>query len=157
MRVRWAAVLLGMICVAGALAAPTSAQVREQRPNLIGGEVGGRGIALTLNYERFFTNNLGIGAGVMALGVNDGFVGIIPIYGSVVLGDVHALYLGAGTSVFLGAGSIDDDFESEAVASLAVGYQFQSMGGFFVRPLFTGLFEGGSYLIWPGITIGGSF
>ena len=155
---RWpVGILLALVLTAGA-AGVAAAQVREQRPNLVGGELLGRGIALTLNYERFLTNEFGVGAGIMAFGTNDDFVGIIPVYASAALGDVHALYLSLGTTVFVGTGSVDDDFDdSEAVGSFAIGYQFQSEGGFFVRPLFTTLFDSGTYFVWPGITIGGSF
>jgi len=134
-----------------------SAQVRVERPNLVGGELLGRGIVLTANYERFFTNQFGIGAGFMGIGASDGFVGIVPLYASLALGDIHAFYVGAGTSILFGDGSIDDDFTSEALATVSFGYQYQSYGGFFVRPLFTFLFNEGDFLLWPGITIGGSF
>jgi hypothetical protein len=149
------ALLLVGAMMLGASAA--SAQVREQRPNLVGGELMGRGIVLTANYERFFTNQFGIGAGFMGIGASDGFVGIIPLYGSLLLGDSHALYLGGGASILFGEGSIDDDFRSEALATLSFGYQFQSYGGFFVRPVFTFFFNDDDFLFWPGITIGGSF
>ena len=138
-------------------AGPLAGQVREQKPNLIGGELLGRGIVLTANYERYFTNQLGIGGGLMAIGASGGFVGILPLYASVLVGDEHALYVGAGTSIVFGDGSIDDDFESEALGNVSVGYQFQSYGGFFVRPLFTVLFDSDHWIVWPGITIGGSF
>ena len=149
-----------VLLVAGALLvapSPSSAQVREEHPNLIGGEVGGRGVVLTANYERFFTNNFGLGAGLMAIGASDGFVGVLPLYASITLGDVHSLYLGAGTTYVFGDGSIDDDFESELLATLSLGYQFQSYGGLFVRPLFTVFFNDDDFIVWPGITIGGSF
>jgi len=149
------ALLLAGVMMLGGTA--VSAQVREERPNLIGGELLGRGILLTANYERFFTNQLGIGAGFMGIGASDGFVGIVPLYGSLTLGDIHAFYLSAGTSILFGDGSIDDDFTSEALATVSFGYQYQSYGGFFVRPLFTFLFNEGDFLLWPGITIGGSF
>lgn len=151
---------LSVLLLAGAMmlgGTNVSAQVREERPNLVGGELMGRGILLTANYERFFTNQFGIGAGFMGIGASDGFVGIVPLYGSLTLGDIHAFYLSAGTSVFFGAGSIDDDLTSEALATVSFGYQYQSYGGFFVRPLFTFLFNEGDFLLWPGITIGGSF
>jgi hypothetical protein len=135
---------------------PVSAQVREQAPNLVGGELLGRGVILTLNYERFLTNTFGLGAGLMGLGTSDGFVGIVPLYASIVTGDVHSFYASAGTSILFGSGALED-FESEAVGSISLGYQLHSYGGFFVRPLFTMLFNDGDFLVWPGITIGGSF
>ena len=146
-----------LLAAATLLATPAAAQVREQNPNLVGGELLGRGVVLTLNFERFLTNNFGLGAGFMAIGSSGDFVGVIPLYASVVLGDSHGLYLGGGTTIFFGEGVLDDDFGSEAVGNLSVGYQFQSYGGFFVRPLFTVLFDEGDYVVWPGITIGGSF
>ena len=149
-----------VLLLAGALmlgAPNASAQVREQKPNLVGGELLGRGGLLTANYERFFNNKFGIGAGFMGVGASGGFVGIIPLYGSLTLGDEHALYLAGGTSIVFGDGTIDDDFHSEALITASFGYQFQSYGGFFVRLLFTFFFNDDDFLFWPGITIGGSF
>lgn len=153
--VRVAAVMIA--CVMALNIAPASAQVREQNRNLVGGELLGRGVVLTLNYERFFSNQFGLGGGFMGIGASDGFVGVLPLYASVVLGDSHAFYLSGGTSILFGEGSLDDDFESEAAGTFAFGYQFHSYGGFFVRPLFTFIFAEGDFLFWPGITIGGSF
>lgn len=137
-----------------------AAGVRDQRPNLIGGEVGGRGIVLTLNYERFFNNQFGLGGGFMAIGASGGTVAIMPLYASFVTGDIHSLYLSAGAA-FVGGGGSAQDFESTWLMQGSVGYHYQSPRGFFVRPLFTYMVptEGGSdeFLIWPGLTIGGSF
>jgi len=144
-----------LLAGATALAAiPASAQVREQKPNLVGGELLGRGIILTGNYERFFTNQLGIGGGFMAIGDSGGFVGLLPLYASYLTGDIHSLYLSAGTSIVFG--DLDDDFESEALANVSFGYQYHSYGGFFVRPLFTFLFDQNTFAFLPGLTIGGS-
>jgi hypothetical protein len=136
------------------------AGVRDEHPNLIGGELGGRGLVLTLNYERFVTNQFGLGGGFMAIGLVGGTVAIMPLYASFVPGDVHSLYLSAGLT-FVGGGGAVHDFESTWLMQYSVGYQFQSRGGFFVRPLFTYMVptQGGEeeFIIWPGLTIGGSF
>src|SRR5262245_64737301 len=68
---------LGPACAAVALAAvvliaalPTAARaegVRENHPNLVGGEILGRGLVATFNYERFLNNHFGLGAGAMAI------------------------------------------------------------------------------------------
>jgi len=144
------------------LASPTvaAAGVRDDHPNLVGGELMGRGFALTLNYERFLTNHFGLGGGLMAIGTSDGLVGIVPLYASFVPGDVHSLYLSAG-GAFVGGGGSVNDYESTWIMQGSLGYQFQSPGGFFIRPLFTfnqaTSGSGGGFLVWPGITIGGSF
>ena len=160
LRVVRAAVLL---LAAASLLAPLTAfadGVREKHPNLVGGELMGRGFALTLNYERFLTNNFGLGGGVMAIGTSDGVVGVAPLYASFLAGNTHSLYLSAG-GAFIGGGGNFHDYESTWVMQGSLGYQFQSDGGFFVRPLFTfnqaTSGSGGGFLLWPGITIGGSF
>ena len=134
--------------------------VRVDHPNLVGGELMGRGFALTLNYERFLNNQFGIGGGLMAIGTSEGQIMIMPLYVSFTPGDVHSLYLAAG-GAFLGGGGSIQDYESTWIMQGSLGYQFQSRGGFFVRPLFTfnqaTQGSGGGFLIWPGITIGGSF
>jgi hypothetical protein len=148
---------------AASLLAPLGAVadgVRDRRPNLVGGELMGRGFALTLNYERFLTNHFGLGGGVMAIGTSSGVIGVAPLYASLLTGDTHSLYLSAG-GAFIGGGGEVNDYESTWVMQGSIGYHFQSDGGFFVRPLFTfnqaTQGSGGGFLIWPGITIGGSF
>ena len=160
------AIAIGFSCLlvlASILLAPFStaaAGVRDDHPNLVGGELLGRGFALTLNYERFLNNHFGLGAGVMAIGTSDGTIAVVPLYASLLTGDTHSLYLSAG-GAFIGGGGSVQDYESTWVIQGSLGYHFQSPGGFFVRPLFTfnqaTQGSGGSFLIWPGITIGGSF
>ena len=151
-----------LLIAASILLAPLTvgaAGVRETHPNLVGGELLGRGFALTLNYERFLNNNVGVGGGVMAIGGSEGVVGIMPLYVSFLTGDVHSLYLSAGGALIGGTGSIHD-YNSVWIMQGSIGYHFQSPNGFFVRPVFTfnGAPGGGSdFLLWPGMTIGGSF
>jgi hypothetical protein len=138
---------------------PAAAGVRDDHPNLIGGELMGRGFVLTVNYERYLNNHFGLGGGIMAIGTSEGHIMIMPLYASFVPGDTHSLYLSAG-GAFLGGGGSFQDYESTWIMQGSVGYQFQSPGGFFVRPLFTineATSGGGGFLVWPGLTIGGSF
>ena len=134
--------------------------VRESHPNLVGGELLGRGFVTTVNYERFLNNRFGLGAGIMAIGSGDGIVGIMPLYASFLPGDVHSLYLSAG-GAFFGGGGTFHTYESTWIMQGSIGYQYQSPSGFFIRPLFTinKLTPGSSGIayVWPGITIGGSF
>lgn len=152
-----------VLLLASTLFAPVSiatAGVRDDHPNLIGGELAGRGFLLTFNYERFLTNHFGLGGGIMAVGTGEGVVAILPLYASYVPGDVHSVYLAAGGALVGGGGSYHD-YESTWVMQGSIGYQFQSPGGFFVRPFFTlnqaTSGSGGGHLVWPGLTIGGSF
>lgn len=160
MRVRAAGLLVLTLSLLAPWAA-TAAGVREDNPNLVGGELMGRGFVLTLNYERYLSNHFGLGGGVMAIGTGQGAVGIMPLYVSYLPGDVHSIYLAAGGAL-VGGGSGDlHDYESTWVMQGTVGYQFQSRSGFFIRPIFTfnqsTLGSGGDFLVWPGLTIGGSF
>jgi len=152
-----------LLVLALILLAPTTvaaAGVREDHPNLVGGELLGRGFVLTANYERFLNNHFGLGGGIMAIGTSEGTVGIMPLYASFLTGEAHSLYLSAG-GAFLGGGGSVHDYESTWIMQGSVGYQFQSPGGFFVRPLFTfnqaTSGSGGGFLVWPGMAIGGSF
>jgi hypothetical protein len=159
-RPAWIPGVLAAFALAMSMVSPAVAGVRDERPNLVGGELGGRGIALTLNYERFFSNAFGAGFGFMAIGTDDGMATIAPVYLSFVPGDTHSLYL-AGGLAFIGGGGSVEDYESDLLFQAAIGYHYHSTSGFFVRPLFTYMVpttdSDGEFLIWPGITIGGSF
>jgi hypothetical protein len=159
MHVRAAGLLVVALSLLGPLTAH-AAGVREDHPNLVGGELMGRGFVLTLNYERYLNNHVGLGGGVMAIGTDAGMVGIMPLYVSILTGNVHSLYLSAGGALLGGGGDIHD-YESTWIMQASLGYQYQSPGGFFVRPLFTfnqaTQGSGGGFLVWPGLTIGGSF
>jgi hypothetical protein len=135
--------------------------VRDERSNLIGGELMGRGVVLTLNYERFLSNQFGLGLGFMAIKVSGDGLAVIPMYASFVPGDTHSPYFAAGMTLLTGGGDIQD-WERTWLVTLSVGYQYQSSGGFFVRPFFSYLRPtepgtGDQYLLWPALTIGGSF
>jgi len=135
--------------------------VREERRNLIGGELGGRGLLLTLNYERFLSNEIGLGFGVMAIKTSGEGIVMLPLYVSVLPGDVHSPYLSAGATLLGGTGDFQN-WQDTWLVHASLGYQYQSAGGFFVRPFFsyvrpTERGSGDDYLLWPGLTIGGSF
>lgn len=148
------AVCMLVVLLAAPLAAQTE-QVRVERPNLVGGELGGKAIIYHLNYERYFNNYFGIGAGLMGFGVDEGFFGLAPLYGALALGNVHSFYLAGGGTVAFG----DTDWselESTWIGIVSLGYLFQSPNGFFVRPTINALIKEG-FLVLPGIAFGGSF
>ena len=155
-----AASLLALACILLAPLPAAAAGLREDHPNLVGGELAGRGFVLTFNYERFLTNHFGLGGGIMGFGTSSGTVGIMPLYASFLTGDEHSLYLAVGGAMLGGGGTVHD-YESTWIMQGSLGYHFQSRAGFFVRPLITinkaTAGSGGGMLVWPGMTIGGSF
>jgi hypothetical protein len=83
------------------------------------------------------------------------------LYASFAPGNTHSPYLSVGATLLAGGGDFQD-WESTWLVTASAGYQYQSRGGFFVRPFFALLSPiseqgGDAYLIWPGLTIGGSF
>lgn len=132
--------------------------VRALRPNLVHGQLLGRGILYTLNYEHYFGPRIGAGVGLMAIASSDATFTLIPVFLSLnPVGDIHSLYLSPG-AVFIAAGSPSQgDFVSTVLGAVEIGYQYQSATGFMIRPGFDILFGGGGFLIWPGFSIGASF
>ena len=141
--------------------ADASAAMREDRPNAVGGELLGRGIILTVNYERFFDAHFGAGAGLMGFGTDEGSVFILPLYLQYLSGDKHNLYLSLGSTIFGGGGTVSD-YETSSFMTLAFGYQVQTESGLYIRPFFNYLSikssdDDSTGLIWPGIAMGASF
>jgi hypothetical protein len=130
--------------------------IRETRPNLVYGELGGRAVLFSAGYERYLTGRVGIGAGAFGFGSSDGGVGLFPVYLSFVpVGDVHSLYLSAGATYL--AGSSWDESWGTWFGTFSVGYQYQSESGFFVRPMMTMIYKSEGFAVLPGVTMGGSF
>jgi len=125
-------------------------EVREVRRNLMGVELGGRAGIYSFNYEHYLGNRVGVGMAGAAL-VDDGVVGLVPVYVSFLpVGNIHSLYLSVGALVVAGVSNTDALFPWP---SLTVGYQFQSLEGFFLR------LSVSNFGLWPlpGIALGGSF
>jgi hypothetical protein len=151
------AVVLSIASAMTLSSVPAGAQVREQKPDLVVAEVGGRGLILSAAYERFMVDELGIGGGIGVVPGTWGWLVVLPVYGALVLGESHALYLGAGATLTPGGGHGDDRVDSQAVGTFSVGYQYQSSGGFVVRPLLTLLVNDGYVGLWPGVAVGTAF
>ncbi len=150
-----------LLCVAAIVVlAPPGVRgggVRETHPNLIGGELGGKGIIYSIGYERYLRNRVGLGAGMMGFGTSDGGLGLFPLYLSVIpVGDVHSMYLSAGATLASGFDNWNE-LHSLWLGTVTAGYQYQSVGGFFVRPTLNLIFTGDGFLILPGFASGGSF
>jgi hypothetical protein len=134
----------------------TPEKIREAHPNLVGGELGGKGILYSIQYERFFSQQIGIGAGLMGFGTDEGAVGLIPLFVSLCpVGNVHSLYLSGGITLAVGADW--EEIETTTLGTASIGYLYQSEGGFYVKPTINIVFKGEDFLILPGIALGGSF
>ena len=136
--------------------------IREERPNLVFGEIGGKAILFSAGYERYLTNQIGVGVGAVGWGAEDGGVGLFPIYAVLVpFGDMHSMYLSTGITYFAGYSNWDDDDDgdgwTEWVGTISAGYTYQSDGGFFVRPTMNMLYKNDGFVVFPGIAVGGSF
>lgn len=131
--------------------------VRDTRPNLLGGELGGKAIVYNVTYERYFSHRVGIGAGFMGVGTSDGAVGLIPVYlVATPVGNQHSLYLSAGGDIVLGSENWDE-VDSEWLTVFSAGYLYHSVSGFFVRPTMSLFLEDSDFLLLPGVALGGSF
>ena len=131
--------------------------IRDTRPNLLGGELGGKAILYNIAYERYFSHRVGLGVGFMGVGTSDGAVGLIPVYLAVTpVGNQHSLYLSAGGDIVLGSENWDE-VDSEWITVFSAGYLYHSASGFFVRPTMNLFIEGSDFLFLPGVALGGSF
>jgi hypothetical protein len=125
---------------------------REGQPNILGGELGGRGFLVTANYERFVTNRLALGGGVTLWP-------LLSLYAAYLPKDASSLYFSVG-GTFVGGAVILDSVPISLILQGSVGYQFQYTNGYFVRPLvnFNVPTAGEDiYPVWPGVMIGRIF
>jgi hypothetical protein len=147
---------LVLILVFGSLAARADG-IREKRPNLVFGEIGGKAFFFNAGYERYLTNHLGLGVGAVGWGGSGGGIGLFPLYATFVpFGETHSLYMAWGITLVAGSNNWDEGW-SESIGMTAVGYTFQSEGGFFVRPTVSALYGGDDFLMIPGVALGGCF
>ena len=150
---RWVAAFI--LCVA--LIPSLSYGGTREKKNFIGGELLGRGVFFTVNYERYLNDIFSAGVGLFGISSSDGGIAVLPLYGAATIGNPHGLYLSGGVTIFAGAtfDSPSNDTEAASTPTIAIGYQYSADSGFYVRPIFTYMPE--IELVWPGICIGGSF
>jgi hypothetical protein len=128
---------------------------------LLGGEVLGRALVYSVNYERMLGARFGAGAAVAFWGNDDENLTLVPLYLSFTpVGRRHALYVAAGAT--LGTSNIplfttSTQREGFAFGTATAGYQFRSSGGYIIRPVVHFLYGRNSVIVWPGVTIGRTF
>src|SRR5687768_9919148 len=111
-------------------------------------ELGGNAAVYSLNYERFFTPQIGLRVGGMYLQADDDFgdevaVGLFPVMATYLLGQGNGHFEVGGGLGFATAGfsstDLSDDFSDSAVYGTATfGYRYQKPeGGVIFRAGFT--------------------
>jgi len=150
-----------LLCLAVALVlAPLGASaegIREQKPNLVFGEIGGKAVIISAGYERYLNNQFGIGVGGVGWAASSGGIGLFPVYVAFIPGEgAHSLYLSTGITYFAGSDSWDSNW-ADWLGTFSAGYHYQSDGGFFVRPTMNLLYRGEGFIVIPGIALGGCF
>lgn len=143
------------------LAIPSLAHAQDgttrERKNFVGGEILGRGVFLTVNYERYLTDIFSAGIGGFGFGSSDGAIFVMPLFAAATIGHPHSLYLSGGATFFAGSDfeAPGDNTETEWTPVFSAGYQWVATSGLYIRPMLNYLSEVG--LVWPGFGIGGSF
>ena len=154
---RWIIVWYLLIPLVHSSASGQEPLVRDERPNLMGGELGGKAVIYNFTYERYFSHRVGVGAGFMGIGTSEGAIGLIPVYLTVTpVGNQHSLYLSVGGDIVVGSEDWDE-VDSEWLTVFSVGYLYHSLNGFFVRPTMNVIFDADDFLVLPGVALGGSF
>lgn len=131
-------------------------------------ELLGNGLVYSLNYERFFTPQLGIRIGGMFLRGEDdagdeATVGIFPVMATYLLGDGNSHFeTGLGVGIFTASANIDEideDFgASDLYATATLGYRYQKPeGGVIFRAGFTPAYASGNFIPWVGVSVGYAF
>jgi hypothetical protein len=138
----------------------SSAQIQtipDIGPNFIGVELLGRAFLYSINYGRYVTTKVGIGAGMATWEVDNKVTAIIPMYMSVTpIGVRHKPYLSAGMTVGMRMSTFFNH-PTAAVGTAAAGYEFTSSNGFTIRPTLNMIFDFHRGALWPGMMIGRRF
>jgi hypothetical protein len=159
-----AVVFAALLC---ASASPILAQslVREKLPNDIGIELLGKSLIYSFYYQRTLNRNLGLEAGLGALGGSSGddnaTLLFFPVGAKFYVIPKNGTFFISGGAVFLnastGKGPFSDDSSSSSYGYLGPGFEFRSETGFLFRGTAYGLIAGGGFFIWPGLTVGYGF
>lgn len=121
-------------------------------------EAAGNGGIVSVNYERFLTQNvslrIGIGTAILILGT-------APVMVNFCVGKDHRVELGMGITVGTGIADFDSgDYKDESgvVGTTTVGYRYQPVnGGGVFRIGLTPFFMDDEFQFWGGISFGSAF
>ena len=161
------ALALTLMTAATAAAQDTTAATapKEARNTFFVELLGNAGI-YSLNYERFFTPQLGIRVGGMYFETMDEgdhiTVGLFPVMGTWLLGQGNS-HFEVGAGVGFGTAGIEttdfgDDLASTVYGTATLGYRYQKPeGGVMFRAGFTPVVAEGGVFPWVGASVGYAF
>ena len=163
--------LIAMSVAGCAFVASLQAQAPLARPstrttqrNDVSIELLGKAALYSFGYQRMVTPALGLEVGLGAIGggssSENGTVVFLPVGAKLyVIPKDGSLFLTGGmvvVSASVESGPFSDS-AAETYGYAGLGFEFRSSGGFMFRGTAYGLFAGGDYFIWPGVTIGYAF
>ena len=137
--------------------------VRATMPNDLGIELLGKALLYSFSYQRMLGTTFGLEAGLGALGSGgtstSTTIVFVPLSAKVYLIPKDGTLYLTGGAVLVTASTSSGPFDSatDFYGDVGLGFEFRSPGGFLFRGTAYGLFAGGSYFIWPGITLGYAF
>ncbi|HET7229834.1 MAG TPA: hypothetical protein VFJ16_07525 [Longimicrobium sp.] len=166
-----------LAAVAALTAGTAAAQTATPTPEPVAGPVAkntfyvellGNAAVYSLNYERFFTPQLGIRVGGMFLRGEDdsgdeATIGIFPVMATYLLGEGNSHFeTGLGVGILTASANIDEideDFSgSDLYATATLGYRYQKpTGGVIFRAGFTPAYASGTFIPWVGASVGYAF
>ncbi len=138
---------------------PAQAQSRTTLKNDFGIELLGKAALYSFSYQNMVTPQLGLQAGLAALGgsATDGTVVFLPIGGKFYFVPKDGSPFVTAGMVLLTGSSDSGPIESATYGYAGLGFEFRSKGGFLFRGTAYGLISGGEFFIWPGLHIGYAF
>lgn len=159
-----------------ALSLPAAAQQEPEhrtRHNVLYLELGGNALIYSINYERYFTDDLALrlGAGFMSVTASDNASGASAraslLLAPLMLGytgarsGAHAFEVGGGLLLARASASVNDtggtDFASgtEVWPTATLGYRYAPFaGGFHFKAAFTPVLASKNFLPWFGVSAG---
>ncbi len=138
--------------------------VRATMRNDVGIELLGKALIYSFTYQRMVGTTFGLEAGLGALGgsssSSNSTIVFFPLSAKVYLIPKDGTLYLTGGAVLVTAAATSGPFDNSATdfyGDVGLGFEFRSPGGFLFRGTAYGLFGGGGYFIWPGLTVGYAF
>ncbi|HEX8244785.1 MAG TPA: hypothetical protein VF541_14860 [Longimicrobium sp.] len=158
---------LGTAATAAAQDTAPAADAPNVAQNTFFVELLGNAALYSLNYERFFTPQLGVRIGAMYIQADDDAgdqvsVGLFPVMATYLLGQGNSHFevgagLGFGTAG-IESTDIGDDWDSAVYGTATFGYRYQKpAGGVIFRAGFTPIIASGTVVPWVGASVGYAF
>ena len=155
-----------LLCVAASQSQAQGAAkplVRATMRNDVGIELLGKAVVYSFTYQRMVSNALGLEAGLGILGGGGSSTSssllFVPVSAKFYLIPKDGTLYLTGGAVLVSASTTSGPFDTatDFYGAAGLGFEFRSAGGFLFRGTAYGLFAGGNYFIWPGLSFGYAF